>query len=104
VNIKITKLHYLEAGIKDTKTAIYIPATYTKLNRTKVDWAFKTVAQRYVKNRKICCQEEKGGSSSTNCMAYIRGNKEDYNDWAKFRNKAWSYGEALPYFQERRTG
>ncbi len=39
-----------------------------------------------------------GGCSSTNAMAYVRGNREDYNEWASFGNRRWGYKEVLPYF------
>ena len=41
-----------------------------------------------------------GGSSAVNCMAYIRGNAEDYNDWSKWGNVGWSYKDLLPYFKK----
>src|SRR6478752_4967410 len=33
-------------------------------------------------------------------MAYIRGDKEDYNHWASLGNTGWSYDEVLPYFKK----
>lgn len=39
-----------------------------------------------------------GGSSSMNIMQYVRGNKEDFNTWAKLGNPGWSYEDVLPYF------
>ena len=39
-----------------------------------------------------------GGCSSTNAMAYVRGNSADYDDWSAMGNPGWSYREILPYF------
>lgn len=90
----------LEAGPADKKLEIHIPGAYTKLNRTKVDWAFNTEPQEFVNGRSIYIPRGKtlGGSSSTNAMAYVRGNKEDYNEWEKLGNKGWGYNDVLPYF------
>jgi choline dehydrogenase len=90
----------LEAGGKDTKPELSIPGAYGKLMKTEVDWGFSTAPQKYVDNRDIYLPRGKtlGGSSSTNAMAYVRGNKEDYNDWEKLGNKGWGYNDVLPYF------
>jgi choline dehydrogenase len=92
----------LEAGGKDKKMEIHIPAAYSKLNRTEVDWAFETEPQKNVLNRRMFQPRGKtlGGCSSTNAMAYIRGNQADYDDWAKLGNDGWSYEEVLPYFKK----
>ena len=39
-----------------------------------------------------------GGSSSINAMVYIRGNRLDYDDWAKAGNEGWSWQDVKPYF------
>lgn len=90
----------LEAGGPDKKMEIQIPAAYAKLNRTEVDWGFETEPQPHVLNRKIYLPRGKtlGGSSSTNAMAYVRGNRADYDEWAALGNQGWSYEEVLPYF------
>ncbi len=90
----------LEAGGPDRKMEIHIPAAYTKLNRTAVDWAFWTEPQPFVDNRVMFQPRGKtlGGCSSTNAMAYVRGNREDYDDWAKLGNAGWGYEDVLPYF------
>lgn len=91
----------LEAGENDTKKEIHIPGAYTKLNRSSVDWSFWTEPQAQADNRRLYIPRGKtlGGSSSTNAMAYVRGNKEDYDEWASMGNRGWSYEEVLPYFK-----
>lgn len=90
----------LEAGGPDKKMEIHIPAAYSKLNRTEVDWGFETEPQPGVLNRKIYLPRGKslGGSSSTNAMAYVRGNRADYDEWAAMGNEGWEYESVLPYF------
>ncbi|KAF2888523.1 hypothetical protein ILUMI_17650 [Ignelater luminosus] len=39
-----------------------------------------------------------GGSSIINALMYVRGNKEDYNNWYRQGNLGWSYDDVLPYF------
>lgn len=94
------KVLLIEAGGKDSKLEIHVPAAYTKLNRTEVDWAFYTEPQKAVNGRRLFQPRGKvlGGSSSTNAMAYVRGNAKDYDDWAKIGCEGWSYQEVLPYF------
>src|SRR5262250_3146226 len=41
-----------------------------------------------------------GGSSSINGMVYVRGNPLDYDTWAQFGNRGWSYESVLPYFKK----
>lgn len=42
-----------------------------------------------------------GGSTSINFMMYVRGNKEDFNQWAVDANdEQWNYENVLPYFKK----
>ena len=92
----------LEAGGPDKKMEIHIPAGYAKLNRSEVDWAFWTVPQKHVDNRVMFQPRGKtlGGCSSTNAMAYVRGNRADYDEWAALGNEGWDYDSLLPYFRK----
>ncbi len=90
----------LEAGGPDTKFELQIPAAYSKLNRTAVDWGFWTEPQSALNNRRMYQPRGKtlGGCSSTNAMAYVRGHRLDYDDWAALGNTGWGYDDVLPYF------
>lgn len=41
-----------------------------------------------------------GGSSAMNFMFYVRGNSDNYNDWAALGNKGWDYESILPYMKK----
>lgn len=90
----------LEAGGPDKKLEIHIPAAYGNLHRSEVDWGFSTEPQKHANNRRIYLPRGKalGGCSSTNAMAYVRGNAADYDEWAALGNKGWGYKDVLPYF------
>jgi len=94
------KVLLIEAGATDSKKEIHIPGAYGELHRSTVDWQFWGVPQKSLGNRKLYIPRGKtlGGSSSTNAMAYVRGNKEDFNEWSALGNTGWSYEEVLPYF------
>ncbi|MBS1683032.1 MAG: GMC family oxidoreductase N-terminal domain-containing protein [Bacteroidetes bacterium] len=93
----------IEAGGKDTKPEIHIPQAYLKLHHSNVDWnCYWSEPQRHLNNRKIYQPRGKvlGGCSSTNAMAYIRGQREDYDHWKSLGNKGWGFEEVLPYFKK----
>ncbi len=92
----------LEAGKADKDSNIHVPAGFQKLFRSKYDWDLDSVPQKHVADRKMYQPRGKmlGGSSSLNAMIYIRGNRLDYDTWAKYGNKGWSHDEVLPYFKK----
>ncbi len=92
----------LEAGKPDKDPLIKIPGAYGKLFRKSYDWGYYTEPQEHINQRKIYVPRGKtlGGSSSTNAMAYVRGNKADYDHWSSLGNEGWSYDEVLPYFKK----
>ncbi len=91
----------LEAGGSDKQLLINAPAAFSKLFKTKNDWAYYSEPLAAADNRRIFVPRGKvlGGSSSINAMLYIRGSRYDYDhDWASAA-KGWSYDEVLPYFK-----
>lgn len=87
----------LEAGKKDTRPEIHIPAAFSKLFKTEVDWAYQTIPQPHLSRRSLFWPRGRvlGGSSSINAMIYIRGNPLNFERWDC---EGWSFSEVLPYF------
>src|SRR5690242_13515965 len=80
-----TKVLLLEAGSRDKKQEIFIPAAFPKLFKTKCDWNYVTEEQPQLDNRKLYWPRGKvlGGSSSINAMIYTRGNRRDFDRWGE---------------------
>jgi choline dehydrogenase-like flavoprotein len=92
----------LEAGGKGTDAVIRIPTGAVAMLPTRLNnWAFETVPQPGLGGRKGYQPRGKalGGSSAINAMVYIRGHRNDYDDWAARGNIGWSYEDVLPYFR-----
>jgi choline dehydrogenase-like flavoprotein len=96
------KVLLLEAGSRDWNPMIHIPGGIGRLFGPGVNWRFFTVPQRNLDDRSIWYPQGKtlGGSSSINAMIYIRGQKEDYDNWAALGNAGWAYDDVLPYFRK----
>ena len=91
----------LEAGGGGGGWKVEVPCAAVISIPTKINnWAFETVPQKGLNGRKGYQPRGKclGGSSAINAMIYIRGNRQDYDDWAEMGNDGWSYDEVLPYF------
>jgi choline dehydrogenase len=91
----------LEAGAPDDKRKIDIPAAFSELFRSEVDWEYYTKPQPELDDRKLYWPRGKvlGGSSSVNAMVYIRGHPRDYDNWAALGNEGWAWNDVLPYFK-----
>jgi choline dehydrogenase len=92
----------IEAGPPDDADNIHIPAQFGSLFRTQNDWDYATVHEPHCDRRRIYLPRGKviGGSSSINAMVYIRGSREDYDQWARDGATGWGYGDLLPYFKK----
>lgn len=92
----------LEAGQEHNQSLINIPARYPDIQLTELDWQFRSVRQPHQLDRVSHWPRGKvlGGCSSINAMVYVRGNPENYDNWAKDGCDGWSYREVLPYFKK----
>ena len=93
----------LEAGGEDKNPWHKIPLGISRLIGDKgVAWLDMTTATNATAGRSIILSQGKvvGGGSSINGMLYIRGQREDYDGWAKLGCTGWSWEEVLPYFKK----
>jgi choline dehydrogenase-like flavoprotein len=100
----------LEAGKREDKgplkSLLDVPGGVSVLLSTPelkryVDWGYKSVPQTSAMDRVIPLTRGKvvGGSSSVNGMIFVRGNRQNFDDWAADGCKGWSYEEVLPAFK-----
>ncbi|MDB5569252.1 MAG: hypothetical protein JWN93_435 [Hyphomicrobiales bacterium] len=96
----------LEAGGRDNDPLIQIPLGLGKLHQYRLhDWGYDAEPDANMHDRRIEAMRGKvlGGSHSINVMAYTRGDRGDYNRWARNGAKGWSYADVLPYFKRGET-
>src|SRR5437762_4810179 len=95
-----TTVLLLEAGGPDEAQEIHIPAAFSSLFKSPLDWAYETEEQPHLNNRKLYWPRGKmlGGSSSINAMIYTRGNPGDFNEWHRLGNDGWRFSDVAPYF------
>lgn len=93
----------LEAGKADDSFWFKIPVGFTKTYYNETyNWMYYSEPEKELDNRSLYCPRGKvqGGSGSINAMIYVRGQTQDYDDWAEAGNKGWSYRDVLPYFRK----
>ncbi len=92
----------IEAGGWDRDPWIRIPLGWGRILSNRLhDWGYFAEPQDNLGGRAVECARGKvvGGSSSINAMAYVRGNRADYDRWAAAGLGEWSYEKVLPYFR-----
>eukprot|EP00099_Drosophila_melanogaster_P017082 NP_572978.1 uncharacterized protein Dmel_CG9519 [Drosophila melanogaster] len=95
----------LEAGGPENY-AMDIPIVAHLLQLGEINWKYKTEPSNSyclaMNNNRCNWPRGKvmGGSSVLNYMMYTRGNRRDYDRWARLGNPGWSYEEVLPYFKK----
>ena len=97
----------LEAGGRDINPLIHIPLGMGKISELGLhNWGYHIEPEPNMNGRSIEASRGKvlGGSSSTNVMAFTRGNPGDYDRWAQKGARGWSFAENLPYFKRLERG
>lgn len=96
----------LEAGGWDRDPWIHIPLGWGKILQKRLhDWGYFCEPEENVGGRRVECARGKvvGGCSSTNAMAYVRGNRGDFDRWKASGLNGWGYDDALPYFRKQES-
>ena len=89
----------LESGGEHDRFFVRMPLGMSFLfANPKVNWMYTTEPGSDGKTHFWPRGKILGGSSSINAMVYIRGQREDYDEWAALGNRGWDYESVLPYF------
>jgi len=98
-----TSVLLIEAGPEDNSWLIHMPRGYRRtLRDPRLTWHFPAFAKGdwgewssfFMAGRVL------GGSSSINCMLYVRGQPQDYDDWAAAGVPGWSWRDIAPCFKK----
>lgn len=96
----------IEAGPSDKKWPVNLKTAMPVGNifllpHEKYNWKQALTGNAAVNNRTINFPRGKlfGGCSAINGGVYIRGQRADYDAWAKAGNDGWSYDDVLPAFK-----
>ncbi len=97
----------LEAGPDDHHYTVWTPIALAKtaLNQGPRNYAYYSVPQPGLNGRRSYQPRGRGlgGSSSINGMVYIRGHRNDYDEWASLGCTGWGFDDVLPYFRRSET-
>lgn len=92
----------LEAGKANRNFWLHLPVGYFKtIYDQRFSRLFDTEPCEGVAGRSIVWPRGRvlGGSSSINGLLYIRGQHQDYDDWARQGAHGWDYRSVLPFFK-----
>lgn len=97
------KVLLIEAG-GDEPVGAQIPSMFLNFIGSDIDWRYNTEPEKQAclgaKDKRCYWPRGKvlGGTSVVNGMMYMRGNREDYDDWEAMGNPGWKYEDVLPFF------
>lgn len=99
----------LEAGGEATAKWIHIPIGIGKIiGDPSITWPYETEPEKGMNGLRMKWARGKllGGSSSVNGTGFVRGDKSQYDLWAKNNCDGWSFKDVLPAFKrmEHRVG
>ncbi len=96
----------LEAGTRSRRLETRIPAAFSRLFRTPLDWGDSTAPQLELEGREVVFPRGRavGGSTAMNAMIVLRGQRADYDGWAANGCPGWSWNDVEPAFAAGAAG
>jgi choline dehydrogenase-like flavoprotein len=98
-----TSVLLIEAGPQDKSLLIHMPRGYLKTHcDPRLTWHFpvSAAADRGEWCGSFIGGKVLGGTSSINSMLYVRGQPQDYDDWAAGGAPGWSWRDIAPCFKK----
>ena len=92
----------LEAGGTDRRFFVQMPLGYGKLfYDPAVNWMYQAEPDPGLNGQRDHIPRGRilGGSSSINAMVWIRGHRQDYEEWAAAGNPGWGWDECLTAYK-----
>ena len=99
---KNTHVLLLEAGGKGWHPYLHIPIGYGRVfHDARYNWKYSTEPESQLNQRRIYWPRGKvlGGSSAINAMVYVRGARQDYDEWEAVA-PGWSWADVEPTFRQ----
>ena len=95
----------LEAGQERRHPFLPVPLAEVRwMGNPRFDWCFRTEPDPTIGERTVGIPRGRllGGSNAINGMVFVRGQREDFDEWA-LDNEGWSWDDVLPYFKRLET-
>ena len=92
----------LEAGSRDNGFWLKLPVGYFRsIYDPRHSHLYKTEPDLGIAGRQMDCPRGRvlGGSGAINGLIFIRGQREDFDDWRDLGAKGWGYEDVLPHFR-----
>lgn len=96
-----TRVVLLEAGGDGRAFVVQLPVGFLQmLQKPHYDWAYEQEPDPTLAGRSWVWSAGRmlGGSSSINGQVYIRGVRQDFDEWAELGATGWGFRDIFPYF------
>lgn len=99
-----SRVMVVEAGGKDDSLWFRIPIGFAKtFGNSRYNWIYRVESEEGLSGPRSGAYfhgKVLGGCSAVNGMVYIRGQREDFDQWSRLGNVGWDFESVLPYFRK----